>query len=215
MWEKYKKKWPSLLLMLLVLGVIIGLNRANVFSGYGPEDIQAYIKGYGLWAPVAYVIILSLLPLLLFPDSVIVIAGGMVFGLAGGTLLTLIGSVIGSGIAFYIARGLGQEFVQKLIRKPQADFNQMAEKKGFWLVLMLRLIPLFPFKVVSYSAGLSKVKFKDFTLATTLGSLPGIMVYVNLGDKSTAIGSQGFYVAIALLIILFIGSYFLKKRVKI
>jgi len=76
---------------------------------------------------------------------------------------------------------------------------------------MLRLIPLFPFKIVSYSAGLSDVRFKDFALATTIGSLPGIIVYTNLGDKTTVFGSKDFYLSIGLLIGLFIISFIMKK----
>lgn len=210
--KKENKKYIKYLLgvIILISGFFL-INHFNLLKGYGAEDIKIYISNFGFWAPIVYVVILSLLPLLLFPDSVIVIAGGMLFGLWEGTILTVIGSLIGSAIAFYIARLLGQEAVNKFIKNPENAFKTQTEKNGFWLVLMLRLIPLFPFKVVSYSAGLSKAKFKDFAIATTIGSLPGIMVYVNLGDKTTEIGSNSFYIAVGLLIALFIGSFLVKK----
>jgi len=89
------------------------------------------------------------------------------------------------------------------------------KKGGFFLVFILRLIPLFPFDVISYVAGFSGVKFKDFALATILGTIPGIFVFVNVGDKATDISSSNFYLSIALLVGLFVLSFFLKKKVSI
>lgn len=198
---------------ILILGFFI-INRLNIFKGYGPNEIKEYISGKGILAPIIYVGLLSTLPLLLFPDSVLVIAGGMVFGLYWGTLLTSIGSLIGAGIAFFIARRLGQQVVQRLIKRDLVIFQNRDKGSGFFLILILRLIPLFPFKIVSYSAGLSDIKFKDFAFATVLGSLPGIIVYTNLGDKTTVIGSREFYLSIALLIGLFVFSFILKNVFK-
>lgn len=203
----------SLLKFILTTGLIIAIalliNKFNIFKGYGPKEIKDFIQGKGIMAPIIYVALLSSLPLLLFPDSVLVIAGGMIFGLFWGTVLTTVGSLIGAAISFYISRKLGQQVVKKLIKKDLVLFDK--KNSGFFLILMLRLIPLFPFKIVSYSAGLSDVKFKDFALATTIGSLPGIIVYTNLGDKTTVFGSKDFYLSIGLLIGLFVISFIMKK----
>ncbi|WP_313755859.1 TVP38/TMEM64 family protein [Tissierella sp.] len=203
----------SLLKFILTTGLIIAIalliNKFNIFKGYGPKEIKEFIQGKGVMAPMIYVALLSSLPLLLFPDSVLVIAGGMIFGLFWGTVLTTVGSLIGAAISFYISRKLGQQVVKKLIKKDLVLFDK--KNSGFFLILMLRLIPLFPFKIVSYSAGLSDVRFKDFALATTIGSLPGIIVYTNLGDKTTVFGSKDFYLSIGLLIGLFIISFIMKK----
>lgn len=207
------KNKKSLLKFILTTGLIIVIalliNKFNIFKGYGPKEIKEFIQGKGIMAPVIYLALLSSLPLLLFPDSVLVIAGGMIFGLFWGTVLTTIGSLIGAAIAFYISRKLGQQVVKKIIKKDLVLFDK--KNSGFFLILMLRLIPLFPFKIVSYSAGLSDVKFKDFALATTIGSLPGIIVYTNLGDKTTVFGSRDFYLSIGLLIGLFVISFIMKK----
>lgn len=203
----------SLLKFILTTGLIIAIalliNKFNIFKGYGPKEIKDFIQGKGIMAPIIYLALLSSLPLLLFPDSVLVIAGGMIFGLFWGTVLTTVGSLIGAAISFYISRKLGQQVVKKLIKKDLVLFDK--KNSGFFLILMLRLIPLFPFKIVSYSAGLSDVKFKDFALATTIGSLPGIIVYTNLGDKTTVFGSKDFYLSIGLLIGLFVISFIMKK----
>ncbi|MCQ4922570.1 TVP38/TMEM64 family protein [Tissierella carlieri] len=207
------KDRKSLLKTIVIIGLIIAIalliNKFNILKGYRPNEIKEFIQGKGIMAPVIYIALLSSLPLLLFPDSVLVIAGGMIFGLFWGTVLTTIGSLIGAAIAFYISRKLGQQVVKKLIKKELVLFDK--KNSGFFLILMLRLIPLFPFKIVSYSAGLSDVKFRDFALATTIGSMPGIIVYTNLGDKTTVFGSKDFYLSIGLLIGLFAISFIMKK----
>ncbi|AFS79632.1 putative membrane protein [Gottschalkia acidurici 9a] len=200
------------IIVILTLGIIYGLNKVNVLKGYGANEIKDYINSFGILSPIVYVALLTLLPLLLFPDSVLVIAGGMVFGLVKGTILTSIGSFLGATVSFYISRILGQKIVSKFIKGKSVNLEKYSEQGGLFIILMLRLIPLFPFKVVSYSAGLSNIRFKDFTIATVIGSIPGIIVYTNLGDKSMNIGSNGFYISICLVILLFALSFVLKKK---
>ncbi|TJX15901.1 TVP38/TMEM64 family protein [Tissierella creatinini] len=209
--KKDKSNIKLIIGIIAIVLIMVLINRFNVFEDYGPNEIRDYILNKKAMGPLIYVILLTLLPLMLFPDSVLVIAGGMVFGLVWGTILTSIGSLLGGIIAFLISRKLGRETVKKLIKKDLVMFSKDNKKGGFFLILMLRLIPLFPFKLVSYSAGLSDIKLKDFSFATVVGSLPGIIVYTNLGDKTNNLGSGGFYLAIILLGALFAVSFILKK----
>lgn len=215
MLRRMKNKWKKPLLKILILGMIVVLmvflfNRLNL-NNYGPNEIKDFILSKGNLGPIVYLVLLTLLPLILFPDSVLVIGGGMVYGLAGGVILTSIGSLLGGIVAFLISRKLGRDAVQKLIKKDLVLFSKDNRWGGLVLILVLRLIPLFPFKVVSYSAGLSDIKLRDFSIATVIGSLPGIFVYTNLGDKTNEVGSKGFYQAIIMLVVLFIASLLIKK----
>lgn len=206
-----KNIFGLIVLIILVVAIAVLLNKYNFLKGYGPNEIKEYIQGKGAMAPVIYVVILTLLPLLLFPDSVLVIAGGMIFGLWRGVMLTSIGSLLGGIIAFIISRVLGKAVVKKIIKRDIVFFDNKGTKSAFFLILMLRLIPLFPFKIVSYSAGLTDMKLRDFSLATVIGSLPGIIVYTNLGDKTTKLGTTEFYISIGLVVLLFAVSLILKK----
>lgn len=209
---KDKKQVVRWIVLAVFIAVVVYLmNKYNFLKGYGPEDIRDFIQKKGILAPIVYVLLLSLLPLLLFPDSVLVIAGGMLFGLVRGTILTSIGSLIGGVIAFLISRAFGSKVVRKITKKDLVLFEKYKGYSGFFIILLLRLIPLFPFKVVSYSAGLTDMKLRDFCLATVIGSLPGIIVYTNLGDKANDFGSKGFYVSIALVVLLFAISFGFKK----
>ncbi|RHW56201.1 TVP38/TMEM64 family protein, partial [Clostridium botulinum] len=187
-----------------------------------------------------YIILFTLVPLTLFPDSILAIAGGMAFGMVEGSVYTIIGAfgmvegsvytiigaVCGASLSFYIARFLGRTVVEKLIRGKGKWFENGVEKNGFLVVFILRLIPLVPFDIVfilrliplvpfdiiSYGAGLSKIKFKDFILATTVGIIPGILVFINLGDKALNIKSKQFVISIVLLVLLCLVSFIMKKK---
>lgn len=198
----------------IIMIFMLLLNRTDFVKSISISDVRSFIESKGSLGPIVYVVLLTLLPLLLFPDSVIVIAGGMAFGLGWGIILTSIGSLLGGMISFYISRYVGKDFVQKYAKDISMFKGKNNKVNGFFLIFILRLIPMFPFKVVSYSAGLTNVKASDFALATVIGSIPGIIVYTNLGDKSSEFGSSGFYISIALLVLLTLVSLLIKKRIE-
>lgn len=161
---------------------------------------------------IIYIVMFSLVPLTLFPDSVLAIAGGLIFGLFNGYIYTTIGALIGGTLSFYISRKLGRNVVKKFTKEKLDKVEEMINEKGFFIVFMLRLIPLFPFDVISYGAGLTSIKYKDFILATLFGTIPGILVFVNIGAQSVNIGSTSFYISIAALILLLGISIILKNK---
>ncbi|MDU2687896.1 TVP38/TMEM64 family protein [Paeniclostridium sordellii] len=197
------------IIILLILGTII----CKILSmNIGVEDIQDYVSSFGRLAPLVYIIMFALVPLTLFPDSILVIGGGMVFGLFKGYIYTLIGALIGATISFYISRKLGRAFVKKLTKEKLDNIEELINSKGFFIVLILRLVPLFPFDIISYGSGLTSIKYKDFLLATIIGTIPGILVFTNIGAQSVNIGSNSFYISIMGLILLVLLSLILKNK---
>lgn len=205
-----KVKYIITILGIIAVGIII--NRTALFNGLTPTDIQNYVSSFGIYAPIIYIVLFTVVPLTLFPDAILAIASGMAFGLIGGFIYTMIGALCGATLAFYLTRSLGREVLKPLIGDKLNKLESKIEHNGFIVVLLLRLIPLFPFDIISYSAGLSKVKYKDFILATVVGTIPGIFVFTNIGDKSLDIGSDAFYVSLVLLVLLLLFSLTLKKK---
>lgn len=194
--------------IITLLFVILKILNLDIDS----KDIQIYVNSFGKLAPIIYIIIFALVPLTLFPDSIIAIAGGLIFGLVKGYIYTAIGAILGATLSFYISRKLGRNFVKKLTKEKLDNVEEMINSNGFFIIFMLRLIPLFPFDIISYGAGLTSVKYKDFILATFLGTIPGILVFTNIGAQSVNMGSGSFYVSIGALVLLFIISMVLKKK---
>lgn len=178
----------------------------------GPSDIQKYVTSFGKLAPLVYIIMFALVPLTLFPDSILAIGGGIIFGLTKGYIYTLIGALLGASLSFYISRKLGRNFVKKITKEKLDYIEEMINTKGFFVILLLRLIPLFPFDVISYGAGLTNIKYRDFIFATIVGTIPGILVFTNIGAQSLDIGSNSFYLSIMALILLILSSIVLKNK---
>jgi uncharacterized membrane protein YdjX (TVP38/TMEM64 family) len=209
----YKLNKVLKLLISLILIVIIGSVIYKLFSmDINANDIQSYVSSFGKLAPLVYIVMFALVPLTLFPDSILAIGGGLIFGLWKGYVYTLIGALIGSSLSFYISRKLGRNFVKKLTKEKLDNVESMINSKGFFVVLILRLIPLFPFDIISYGAGLTSIKYRDFLLATIIGTIPGILVFTNIGAQSVNIGSNSFYVSIMALIVLVLLSILLKNK---
>lgn len=206
----------KLISLLILIGIFIcAFCNMKTLRQCTPQNMKAFIDSYGIFSPIVYIILFTFVPLTLFPDSILAIAGGMCFGMIGGFIYTMIGAILGGTLSFFLAKTLGHKVLKKFIKKDLSNLENAIKAKGFLLVFVLRLIPLFPFDIISYAAGFSGVKFKDFALATISGIIPGIFVFVNIGDKATEIGSSSFYVSIALLVGLIVMSYSLKKKIYI
>jgi uncharacterized membrane protein YdjX (TVP38/TMEM64 family) len=211
------KKMINILKVILVL-IIMAIFIYAVFNmkkihQYTPENVKTFVEYYGVFSPVIYIVLFTFVPLTFFPDSILAIAGGMCFGMVGGFIYTMIGAMLGGTLSFFLAKTLDHRVFKKIIKKDISNLENAIKIKGFALVFTLRLIPLFPFDIISYAAGFSGVKFKDFALATILGMIPGIFVFINIGDKALATASSSFYVSIVLLVGLIVISYALKNRI--
>jgi uncharacterized membrane protein YdjX (TVP38/TMEM64 family) len=203
---------------IIAAALIIALGLAAYYCHYTgilqtctAEGIKEYVNSFGICGPIVYMIMFSVIP----SGSIIAIAGGMAFGMYLGTLYTTLGALLGSTTAFYIARFLGREAVEKILKGKMQSFDDGIEERGFLIILILRLIPIIPFNVVSYGAGLTKVKFLDYILATMIGIIPGVIVFTNLGDKALNINSPEFLQALLLFAALIAASLVLKKKVSI
>lgn len=207
-----KSKWLKCILSALGVLVLAFIVYKIYSMDIGIEDIKAYVDSFGKMGAIVYIIMFILVPLTLFPDSILAIAGGLAFGFSKGYIYTTIGALVGGTLSFYISRKFGRNVIKKLTKEKLDNIELMINEKGFSIVFLLRLIPLFPFDVISYGAGLTNINYKDFILATFVGTIPGIMVFTNIGAKSVDIGSNSFYASIAALILLLFISVCLKNR---
>lgn len=128
-----------------------------------------------------------------------------------------LGMIIGSVIAFYIARVGGKPIITKLVRKKWIDaLDGWIERNGMWAILLTRLIPVMPFDLISYTSGITGLKFKNYFLATVIGAFPRTFLLAIVGGTAKAmLSSVGigieliFYVGIFGLLVL---AYLDKKR---
>ena len=147
------------------------------------DQLEAWVEGYGAVAPIGYVIVYILVFAFSLPGgAVMTIAGGFLFGVAFGAVLTVIGATIGATALFLIARFALADYLRAkagpALRQMEDGFNEDA----FNYLLVLRLLPLFPFWLVNLVPALLGVSLGVYVLATAIGIIPATIVYTMVGD---------------------------------
>lgn len=167
-----------------------------------PEHLAGFLRSFGAMTVVVS-LLLMVLQTLFTPLPLFLLAGanGFIFGLWYGTLITLIGSILGATIAFYLARGFGRGIICRFLKQTyMAKVDKMSHSGGPWMVFIARLIPIIPSSIISYVAGLSKITFRGFFIATAVGKLPEIVIYTALGHSFSQ--AEGMATKVTILLIL-------------
>jgi len=199
-------------LIFFVIAIILLFKYTSIRSYINATKLQEFIQSFGFWAPLVYIVIYAIAPILMFPGSILSLAGGLAFGPLWGTAYTALGATIGACGAFWVARIMGRGFVEKLAKGKSKTFDDSAAEHGLQIILLLRLVPLFPFNALNYAAGLSKIKFKDYFIGTLIGIIPGTFAYVYLGSSLTNVLSWQFLSAVAFFVVITVVITIVKKR---
>jgi uncharacterized membrane protein YdjX (TVP38/TMEM64 family) len=140
------------------------------------------VQGQGAVGAILFALGYVLATVALVPGSLLTMAAGAIFGLGWGTALVLVAATLGASAAFLISRYLVREAVaRRLEQDPRfAAIDRAVGREGRRIVFLLRLSPLFPFNLLNYALGLTRVTFRDFVLAS-VGMLPGTLLYVYYG----------------------------------
>lgn len=195
-------------------GFLLGFVAIALLGTYGfgvqnltPGTLQRFIAGCGWWGPVVYIVLYTIRPLIFFPALIFNLASGLLFGPWWGTIYLVMGGSFGACLCFGITRLLGQKRCAALWGKSLflQNWNEHAAESGFRTILMMRVVPLFPYDIVSYASGLSKVKFTDYAAATMLGMLPGAFAYNLLGYSLTDLFSPTFFLALGAVALVLVG----------
>ena len=201
------------LLLGLLAGVGWGLRALGVdLSQLTPERVSAFVRSFGGWAPFVYLAAYGQ-PIIPLPASLMTIVGGVAFGRSLGFVMALCGATLRAASQFLVARLLGREVVAKLLKGKVAALDQKIGDNGLKAVLLIRLIPNFPFDVQNYGLGFSRVRFWPYLIASFFGMLPGCFAFVYLGYSLTdpkQIWKLG--VAIALIAGLMLATSAWKRR---
>lgn len=152
--------------------------------------IEVFYRDHPWLAALLYCSIYIAVTALSLPGAaVMTLAGGALFGLFYGTVLTSFASVIGATIAFLVARFVMRDSVQKRLGSRLTVIDKGIEEDGAWYLLTLRLVPVFPFFVVNLLMGLTQIRTWTYFWVSQVGMLPGTIVYVNAGTQLAKIDS--------------------------
>lgn len=192
-------------LILLVLFVALVGTVGFLFA---PTDLQAvrdWATGLGAGGAILFALGYAALTLTPVPKNLLTIAAGLVWGFWLALGMVYVGALLGAAASFVIGRALGREAVERLTGARVARLDAALADRGFLAVLGARLVPVIPFTLINYGAGLTAVRRRDYALGTAVGIIPGSAAYVALGAFGLELGPP-FWAAVAVLGVLILGG---------
>ncbi|MFQ5912055.1 MAG: TVP38/TMEM64 family protein [Nitrospinota bacterium] len=176
--------------------VILGLLMAVVIAIFTFLPVREYLGGFlewvdgiGIWGPILLAVAYTPASVFYVPGWILTTGSGFVFGVLLGTVTVSVGSVIGASAAFLLGRTLARDWIEARVISNSRfrAIDRAVGKNGFKIVLLTRLSPVFPFNLLNYAFGITKVSFRDYVLASWIGMLPGTVMYVYLGSAAKSL----------------------------
>lgn len=200
-------------LILLLLAVIAGLLLARVLPIPSERQLRVDIQQLGIFAPVDFVLLYAFFTLLFLPKAVLSILAGAIFGLTLGFAYVLVGAMVGAVIAFILSRFVAREPTERLAGAHLARLDEMIAKNAFVGIVVARLIPVIPFTLINYVAGLTAIRIGTFASASAIGMVPGTFIYVSVGAFGVHPRTWQFGLAVLLaLTLMLVGVIALRRR---
>jgi uncharacterized membrane protein YdjX (TVP38/TMEM64 family) len=165
-------------LLVLVAGIVLAVLYRDKFD---VAALERWIEDAGIWAPLLFIAVYAIAAVLFLPGSVLTLAGGALFGPVLGTFYNLTGATIGATLAFLIARYLASDWVADKAGGRLKQLINGVEGEGWRFVAFTRLVPLFPFNLLNYALGLTRIRLSHYLFATYTCMLPGAIAYTYLG----------------------------------
>ena len=228
--QKKKRPWLKLLVILVVLVVAILLIRqSGVFEGSLRDQVMrldAFFQGLGFWAPLVFMVIWIAACVFLLPGLPVSIAGGLIFGAVWGSVWTTIGANLGAAAAFLVGRYAARDMVAGWVQKNKSlkKIDEGVERQGWRMLMITRLVPIFPFNIQNYVYGLTKIKFSTYVLVTLPTMIPATIAFnfaagsarevILAGGQPEAVKKTVLYLAIAAVffVLLSLIPSWVKKR---
>lgn len=196
-----KKVLRISILLLLLAGIAIAIIYRDQFDA---SALESWVKDAGSAGPIVFMLIYIIGTVFFLPGAVLTLAGGALFGPVLGTFYNLTAATIGAMISFIAARYLAHDWVEKKTGGRMKQLKQGVEGEGWKFVAFVRLVPLFPFNVLNYALGLTRIKFSHYSMATYIFMLPGAVAYTYLGyvGREAVAGGDGLIQKIMLALAL-------------
>ena len=176
----------AVVVSIIVLSYLLGIGRQL-------EALRGWIEGFGPLAPLAFALVYIVAVVAALPGSAITVAAGALFGSIKGVILVSVSSTVGASIAFLVGRYFARKAVVRWLSGNEqfSKLDRLTEIHGAIIVAVTRLVPLFPFNLLNYGFGLTRIRFWTYVFWSWLCMLPGTVLYVVGADAVFQGISQG------------------------
>lgn len=181
----------AIILAAIVVGLLLVARHFNLQQVF--RDALAWIEAAGPIGPLVFFGLYIAACVFMLPGSILSLGAGAVFGVVNGSLLVSLSSSAGATAAFLVGRYLARDFVARRVAG-NTTFSSMDEavaSEGWKIVGLTRLSPVFPFNLLNYAFGLTRVSLRDYVLASWIGMMPGTVMYVYLGSLAGSLAELG------------------------
>jgi uncharacterized membrane protein YdjX (TVP38/TMEM64 family)/rhodanese-related sulfurtransferase len=205
-----------LMRIVLFLGLLAAVTLAIIYRDqFDAAALESWVRDAGPVAPLLFILIYALATVLFLPGSVLTLAGGALFGPVLGTFYNLTGATLGATLAFLIARYLAADWVTNKTGGRVKQLINGVEGEGWRFVAFVRLVPLFPFNLLNYALGLTRLRLLHYILATCVFMLPGAIAYTYLGyaGREAVAGGEGMIRKVLLALALLAVVAFLPRLI--
>ena len=157
------------------------------------RDTLSWISDLGAWGPVIFIGLYIVVCVLMLPGSIPTLGAGVLFGVVKGSIAVSIGSTLGATCAFLVGRYLARDWVSGKIAGNEKfkAIDEAVGRQGWKIVLLTRLSPIFPFNLLNYAFGLTRVSLKHYFFASWVGMIPGTVMYVYVGSLAGDLAKLG------------------------
>lgn len=185
-WQRHQQRpspWAKLALLMLAASLLLLLWHWQLLSLISLDrvhELQDWIQQLGWLGPVLYILMFACASVLFLPALPFTLLGAIAFGPIWGTVFASLGSSAGACLAFVTSRYLAREFVEGMIRNSPSlqKIDDGVQRQGWRMLMITRLVPIFPFNVLNYVYGITKIPFALYALLTWVFMLPGTTAYV-------------------------------------
>jgi len=190
-----RSRWGRALAAVAVVIALLAVGR--IVGAYLPAFAH-WVDGLGVWGPVVFIVGYALAAIAFVPGSILTLAAGAIFGVARGVLYVFVAAVLGACGAFLVARHLARGVVERRLAGNArfAAIDRAVGREGRKIVFLLRLSPVFPFNLLNYALGLTRVRFADYVVAS-IGMIPGTILYVYYGKLAGDVATLASGAAVA------------------
>jgi uncharacterized membrane protein YdjX (TVP38/TMEM64 family) len=181
---------PLLLLLILVALIVVA---RSLDLGRHLGNLQQWIDGLGWLGPIVFIPIYAVAVVAAIPGSAMTVIAGAIFGATTGVIVVSIAATLGAALSFLIARYVAREPIARRLSSRAAfrRLDDLTERHGATIVALTRLVPIFPFNLLNYGFGLTRVRFWTYVFWSWLCMLPGTVLYVVGADAVTKAVSRG------------------------
>jgi len=176
------------LLALIAAGIVIAFAFRNQLS---VDQLIDRVRQLGWLAPLVFIGCYAVAAVFFLPGLLFTLAGGALFGPFYGTLYNLVGATLGATLAFLTARYIAYDWVTQRTGKRLRQLVEGVEEEGWRFVAFARLVPLFPFNLLNYALGLTKIRLSHYIITSFVFMAPAAAAYTYLGYAGREVAGGG------------------------